>query len=239
MQSTSRSDFKIGLLGGIGARASARFHASLVERCACDPAVAQDEDFPTIVHWSGALAGFGPKGVIDEARLRKSLSDVVQLFRHARVNVLAPVCNSLHPYRQWLEDALGVPVISPVTCAARKVQALGFSSALVLQSRGLAKQGSYARELQAVGVHSVEVPPALQDEVDRCIGELIGGPACRTAPLADLIRKYRPAGAAVVLGCTELVPGPAAPLWPQIDSSETLVETLLTLTKHEHPQRTV
>lgn len=218
----------IGLLGGVGARASAKVHQRLMERRSRDRQALWDEDFPSVLHYSAPIPGLLEVGVVDEKLVLEHLMTVMPLFKLAKVSVLAPVCNSLHPYRNWMQWATGAKVITPVDATMGMLRRHGVKEALVLQSRSLAEAGVYRDAFAQAGIRFVEVSDDLQTLVDGLIASLIAG--CDFADeekLLAAISQSRPQREPVVLGCTELGLWPRHYLWPSLDSSECLVEALL------------
>ena len=228
MQTSALPRFtRIGLLGGVGARTSAAFHQRLIERCAFEGAN-HDAAFPSVLHLSEAMPGIDETGVVDEARLLNHFMTAMPVFKAAGVDLLVPVCNSLHPYRGWLSWASGARVLTPVDAVTAAFKESGATSALVLESRSMAASKTYLKALAAVGVTCLLVPAELQQRIDRLIAGLIGGGPVEGEPeLLALIGNCCPRGGAVVLGCTELSLWRGSFAWPCVDSSEALVTALL------------
>ena len=98
----------IGILGGVGAIASARFHLDLVEAWAARKSAQTDNDFPIIRHISRPL-GLTSEGLADR--------EMTRLFAHWTLDELlgcdriAVICNSITPLMlPW--KAILTPVVA-------------------------------------------------------------------------------------------------------------------------------
>ena len=104
------SPYRLGILGGLGAVASAEFHRRFLLQWARSKAIADDKDYPDILHISTSLAGITPRGLEDELAARTALQDKLETFRSWGAQLVAVPCNSLQPVLASLAD-----------CSLRKV----------------------------------------------------------------------------------------------------------------------
>lgn len=182
MSSHSRSQPpSIGILGGVGAIASARFHLALVEEWARVRGAQTDADFPEILHYSRDMH-LGATGVTDPLLTRH----VIDLMLHELRDCgrIAVLCNSITPYLpKW--DRLLTPVMACVA-ALKDVK-----TAWLLASESTIRDGIYQRAYP----HVEWKPLSIVKQIQQCISG--GG-------VSSPFERIDTEGLPIVLGCTEL-----------------------------------
>ncbi|MFE2109853.1 aspartate/glutamate racemase family protein [Kitasatospora sp. NPDC059463] len=222
----------LGILGGMGPRATADFYRRLVERT---PAATDQEHLPVLM-WAdprvpdrtAALLGEGPSPV-------PAMVAGARWLRRAGAGCIAVPCNTAHAYLDQLSRAVGVEVLDMVEAAmaAAVRMAPGVRRVGVLATRGTRAAGLYERAGERLGVDVVQVPAPVQRE---CVDVAIRAVKAGTG-LAEAEQRIARAAAAlgeqgvqaVVAACTEipLVGGAAARLLPLLDSTDALVDVVL------------
>lgn len=218
---------RLGLLGGLGARASARFHQMLLQERAKTALCRHDADFPWLLHLSAALRGFDETGVRDPQSVQASLEELVPLFRQAKLDRLAVVCNSLSPFKDFLEDALGVPVRFPGSASLAEVKARGWKRVVVLQSHSLAAAFGLEKEFAAEGIQVIHPCGVAQAQLTSLIGHLMADVDFDDRALAAQLNPLVARADGVLLGCTELTLWQPPAHWRAVDPLKRLSHQLL------------
>ncbi len=84
----------IGILGGVGAIASARFHLDFVQTWALTHGAKSDEDFPFIKHISCEL-GLSSRGMVDAKLTEINVLSIIATHLSEYPERIAVVCNSI------------------------------------------------------------------------------------------------------------------------------------------------
>lgn len=209
IQPAKRRPPSIGILGGVGAIASARFHLALVEEWARVHDAKTDDDFPQIVHVSYpcylTCEGMTDRRASENAMLASFITHLDRM--HGPVAV---VCNSLTPI---------VPrnprFLTPVTACKHALE--GVSRAWLLASDSTIRDCIYQDAYPHVEwlIPEMSLTPAIQTSIT-------GG--------FDLAMQL-PDEDTVVLGCTEL--STQAFIHPKVISPTD--EMIRILCSHESP----
>lgn len=96
------------ILGGQGALASAEFHLRLVKQLSLSAPSADDEAYPRIVHWSEALPGLTPQGLVDVDLAKTALTHRLKSLPFVRPPLVVMPCNSLEPIARELNSQVSV-----------------------------------------------------------------------------------------------------------------------------------
>ena len=174
----------IGILGGVGAIASARFHLALVEAWAIRHKAEDDADFPIIRHASRPL-GLDASGLVDPETTRLFVK--WELDEMESCDRIAVICNSIAPVLPH-DPRLLTPM------DACRPALTGVKSAWLLASDTTIRDRIYQRAYPDI---EWKTPPL---SMTSWITALIGD-AFTYRRIEEL---HLPAGELVVLGCTEL-----------------------------------
>lgn len=175
----------LGILGGVGAIASARFHLALVETWAERHDAKTDNDFPIIQHVSRPM-GLSPEGAINTGDIRIFARWAVDELEGA--DQIAVVCNSIVPYLPERNKLL-----TPVAACRQALR--GVSRAWLLASESTVRDQIYQRAYPDIEwrVPARPITPWIQDLVQ------LGFTRRRWMEELDIED-----GETIVLGCTEL-----------------------------------
>lgn len=203
----------VGILGGMGAAASAnflrRFTAEFAKRGA-----REDNEFPRIVTLNLPLEGWSHQGAVDKAAVAAQVREGVRWLDRAGAEIIAVPCNSVHEFYDDF-SRLGVTVMHIIDETLR-----GLSGSIrgVLCSQQTRNAGLYERAETAIRY------PESQDIVDRAIASVISG---HPISLEYAAMELAASGAEVViLGCTELSLCPKIRILPTADSTKKLARAL-------------
>lgn len=197
---------RVGVLGGMGPAATARFLDLLVS---ATPASSDQDHLPVVV-WSdprvpdrtAAIRGEGPVPT-------PCLEEGGRALVEAGADVVAIPCNTAHAFTAGLASRIGVPVLDMVEVTVAAVvarqprpQAVG-----LLATDGTLLAGLYHEAFARRGVPVLVPEPRDQARVMRAIRAVKAGDlgVTRRQEATDLVAGLVAEGAdAVVLGCTEL-----------------------------------
>jgi aspartate racemase len=197
----------LGILGGMGPLATARFYEQVVR---ATPALT-DQGHVHVVIWadpsvpdrSAALvsAGVDPTG---------SLAYGAQRLESMGATILAVPCNTAHAFMAAIRGAVAIPVLDIIAVTTRHVSDCEPPDSAVglLASDGVLASRIYETSLAKHGIHTVIPSPAIQaSRVTPAIARIKSGDLGRVprALLADAIAHLGERGARrIVAGCTEL-----------------------------------
>ncbi len=171
----------IGILGGVGAIASARFHLDLVTEWARVHGARTDDDFPHITHVSQSL-GLGVTGVVDDRATEEALWHSLRILEGC--DHIAVVCNSV------TNHVAQVPgVLTPVAACALALR--GVSRAWLLASESTIRDRIYQDAYPEIEWQPLVVTAQIQ--------EAIAG-----RRMSDPFDDKGAGDLPIVLGCTEL-----------------------------------
>lgn len=197
---------RVGVLGGMGPAATARFFDLLV---AATPASSDQDHLPVLI-WSdprvpdrtAALVGNGPDPTPCLEVGGRALVD-------AGAEVVAVPCNTAHAFTGGLGAHIGVPVLDMIeeTAAAAVARRPSPRAVGLLATDGTLLAGLYHEAFAKRGVPLIVPEPDDQARVMRAIRSVKAGDlgVSRRQEAADLLSDLVAKGAdVVVLGCTEL-----------------------------------
>lgn len=179
----------IGILGGVGPRASAHFLQAFIRKLN-ERGISQDGDFPTIILLSLPLDEWGITGAHDKMVVAGQLQEAAKWLDNAGVEIIAIPCNTVHEFHDQLQSK--APILNIIEETLRDApQSVG-----VLCSR----QSRESRLYERGGRNVLYV--ADQSVVDAVIGSAMAG---LPSDIDCLVAQLKAKGAeAIILGCTEL-----------------------------------
>lgn len=172
----------IGILGGVGAIASARFHLDLVTRWAKQRGARTDDDFPRIVHASYPCH-LTESGMTDRRTTECAVMASFITHFDRMHGPVAVVCNSIVPILPQ-----NPRILTPV--AACRDALKGVRRAALLASESTIRDEIYQRAYPEIDWRLVPATPWIEDAIRGCSFN-IGGVG-------------RHPDETIVLGCTEL-----------------------------------
>lgn len=204
MSSSSRFARTLGLLGGVGPRATVAALSRVLDAAHARGA-RRNEDFPRVVSvFSPMTDATAPDGILDS--LREPVRDEARRLRASGADVLLLACNSLHAHLDVLR-ADGGEWVSLVDVACDAAVAAGARRVAVLGTRATSRHDLYGKALAVRGCELASLDDSGQRALDPVIERLIAAsPTTEDRQLVErLVLRARDEGAdAVVLGCTEL-----------------------------------
>ncbi len=231
MSKTPPPSLTVGVLGGLGPKATLDFFAKVLERTRAE----RDQDHlhllidnnPQVPNRNEAVAGTGPSPAPALAQMARGLEA-------AGADFLVMACNAAHAFKGAITEATSLPFISIIeeTVAATLERQPGVATLAVLAAAGCLDAGLYRDAFAAHGVRTLEPEGERRERFMELLYRIKAGdkgPAVRTdmrALAAELIAE----GAEVlVAGCTEvpLVLFEDDLSVPLIDSTDVLVDATI------------
>lgn len=189
--------FCIGVVGGMGPRATVRFEMKLLERLQ-----GSDQDLPDIVcinvgripDRTAYLQGFGTN---PGPMIRNTALELEQMG----ATILCMPCNTAHAPRilRQVIPSLGVPFLNMPELTIKKMKSLELERGLVLSTEGTRQAETFNYGC------TIRTPARTQDSVSRIISNLKAGITPDVKDVKDISRTVRLLSAdSVILACTEL-----------------------------------
>ncbi len=197
----------IGVLGGMGAAASANFYQAVVKIAQEQYHATEDTDFPPMFIYNYPLTGFGETGFLDEEAVKLQLIKGVQKMQDIGVDFIVIPCNTVHFFLKEMQQNISIPIISILEVTAQNVEKNLYKKVGILSSRSTKEYKLYENIVKNKGVDVVLTNDDEQSLVDTIIGHVIAGTQDMNDVqiLNNIIMRFKQEGAeSVILGCTEL-----------------------------------
>ena len=236
--SSGKNWSRIGVIGGLGALASAHFLKLLVGICSQRYQAVQDSEYPYILLISLNSKGLDNEGAVDETILIPDMKQAFDLFKKQGVDVVAIPCNTVHAYLDCFPKNTHMKLVNLPQEIATSVSRLQVKEAEILCCRGLKNTRAYDSYFLAKGIRLHYPSKSVQDLVDELIVKVItGNHSTQTGTdLLDEVNSLRLQREAVVLACSELSVLVDSRTLPAnvIDSMCILAESTLKLASRDH-----
>lgn len=204
----AKKKFKtIGVLGGMGAAASADFYLKLVEIAQKKYHAQHDDDFPPIWIYNLPVVGFDETGFINPTSVKNQLISSAKKLEAAGSNFIIIPCNTVHYFFKEIQASIKIPFISILKITADTIKKAGYKKIGLLNSQSTKQYNLYETAFKKLGVLTNSTTESEQLKVNKVIGNVIGGLQGQKdiKNLNSIITRFKKEGAeAVVLGCTEL-----------------------------------
>ena len=198
------SDYRLGVLGGMGPQATNTFYQFIIDRT--DARTDQEHVNALILSDAGMPDRTGAilSGNTEPA-YRRLLADA-RLLEAAGCTVIAVPCNTSHYFLDRVQEGISIPILHMIRETAKVLAAQGKRRPGILATDGTIRTELYQREFAALGIQAVEPSPAAQRLVMSLIYDDVkagrdGDPEKFDAVHRDLIAQGCDCG---VLACTEL-----------------------------------
>lgn len=204
----TKQEFKtIGILGGMGAAASANFYQEIVKIAQEKYNATEDTDFPPMFIYNLPLSGFGETGFLDEELVKSQLIEGVKKLASIGVDFIVIPCNTVHHFFNEMQQSIKIPIISILEVTAETVQKKSYKKVGILSSRSTKEYQLYENILNQKDVATISTNEDEQKIIDKIIGSVIAGKQNMNdvALLQQIIARFKKEGAqSVILGCTEI-----------------------------------
>lgn len=189
--------FCIGIIGGMGPRATVRFEMKLLERLQ-----GSDQDLPDIICMNfgrtpDRTAYLQGEGINPGPSIRNIALQLEQLG----ASVLCIPCNTAHAPHilRHIIPRLSVPLLHMPELTIKKIRSLNLQRAVVLSTEGTRMSGIFNCE------YTVRSPDRTQELLSKIISDIKAGITPSGIDIKNITRATRQLGAdSVILACTEL-----------------------------------
>lgn len=218
----------IGILGGMGPRATADLYLAIVALFQQRYGARYDADFPQML-----INSIPAPDVVeqfeDEARLVSLLSEGAQTLEQAGADFVAIACNTVHAFHTAIASSVSIPVLDLVAETVAEVHQTGYTTVGLLSTGLTLERGLYRAPCTARGLTLLEPDEPQRQLLTALIMDLLAGRPPETCGdrLMALVEALAARGAeAVILGCTDLTPviPAAAPPLPLFDTTGVLAQ---------------
>ncbi|MFE6157391.1 aspartate/glutamate racemase family protein [Streptomyces sp. NPDC056486] len=194
----------IGVIGGLGPLACARFYSRLVELTDADSDDAHPEvillSSPAVPSRLDHLLRGGPSPV-------PALRKVARRLQAAGAELIALPSLTSQTYRYEIATAVDIPVVDMLTALSSRLHAAGVRRPALAVTDGTRRVGHLHRALTAEGLDPVLPGPGDQERIQGCVDLVKSG---QVVAARELFRSVvgaswaSSAGDAFVIGCTDL-----------------------------------
>jgi aspartate racemase len=229
MEDARITPLSIGILGGMGPRATLHFYEQLLNYARDAYSAKRDIEYPHIFVESLPLPDFTASSFGDQTHAEKSLCEAATRLESVGSELIAMPCNTAHLFFEAIQRSVSVPVLNIISETVREARM--YSTVSVLGTRMTIEENLYTSELEATGCTPIGLSSEEQIIVEELITHLEEQPPTADvhALFADLTKALATKGAdALILGCTELsqLQTSSSPI-PYIDSSDILARALI------------
>lgn len=196
---------KLGILGGMGPAASARFYQEIIFLAQQKYGAVQDTDYPPMVLYSLPLQGFDETGIVDTKKVLFQLQKGIRLLVHAGCEVIVIPCNTVHCFIDELRSCSPVPILSIVEETVKRVYEGGLSSVGLLASATTYALALYEQALSLRQLSCIIPSKEGKDLVTQLIVKAMAGKTGEEETVKNLLEEFEiPSVGGIILGCTEL-----------------------------------
>lgn len=194
----------VGILGGMGPRATVDFYDKLV---ALTPAT-RDQDHVRVVMWADPTVPSRQEALLAQGTDPTPwLEEGVRRLVAAGAELLVVPCNTVHAYLGPVMDAQHVEFVSIIETTVTAVQRRGAHRVGLLATDGALAAGVFQAALDRAGIDCVLPAPDRQRFVMELVEAVKAGSVepSQTRGLGELLEELRRDGASVTIaGCTEI-----------------------------------
>ena len=194
----------LGIIGGLGPMASARFLSLLTDITAAKV----DQDHMEVLLYSRPQTPDRTAYLLGQSQENPLplLLDTAQRLIQMGAGVLAMPCMTAYGFGAALSEQISVPLLHPIALTAQTLKENGVQSAGILATDGSLRVGLFQQYLTKAGVQPILPTAELQAEIMAIIYEEVkAGKPVDLERFFSVAHAMRKLGAQVlILGCTEL-----------------------------------
>ncbi len=197
----------IGVLGGMGAAASANFYQSLVEIAQKKFHSKNDDDFPAIWIYNLPITDFDETGFVNLENVKLQLIKSLKKLENVGSDFITIPCNTVHYLLKEMTATIKIPILSILETTAKVVQKESFKKVGLLNSQSTGQYQLYEKTFEKFDIVTYSVTNKEQLQVNQTIRHVITGNQGQhdIDGLNKIVRRFQQQGAeAIILGCTEL-----------------------------------
>lgn len=198
---------KIGILGGAGPLATAKFFSDVINICQTKYKAEQDTDFPEIYLYNMPMDGFNETGFSNPGLVKKQLIYGVKKLEKWGADFIVLPCNTIHYFIEEMRNSIKIPILSIIESTIKTVEVSGLNKIGILSSSSTRILKLYSNPFKNKKFDIYIPNKKEQEKTDFVVLKVMGGTQGikEIKILKSIIKKMITLGAeGVVLGCTEL-----------------------------------
>ena len=197
----------IGILGGAGPLATAKFFSSIIDICQTKYKAEQDTDFPIIYLYNMPMEGFNETGFSDPNLVKEQLIYGVKKLESWGVDFIVLPCNTIHYFIKDMRNSIKIPIISIVESTISTVLKSDYTKIGILSSASTRILELYKKPFKEIEFDIFTPNDKEQEETDSVVLSAMAGTQGikEINILENIMHKMIVSGAqCIILGCTEL-----------------------------------
>lgn len=224
---------RIGVIGGMGHKASAYFYSRFVDRAKSYRQLMDDTDYADVIMANIGLEGFDATGSNVNRRVHlRQLHKAINWLNFAEVERIYIPCNTVYPYLSTLQNESDVPLINPIHITVDRAEQVGMKKVGLWASRQLIELEIYQTAIMEKGIEPILPSPNEQESLTTIIQSVIEmkNQLNNVTQMGNLSYAFRDRGVdGILLACTELPFAVSDMLMavPTINSLDLLIESAL------------
>jgi len=196
----------IGILGGMGPRATAPFLELVIDQCTVQYGAKYDEDFPPIMVYS-LPTPFYMSGPINHTLMKETIIEGLQKLESTGVSFIVMPCSSAHMYFDELEKCIDIPLLNNAELTINSLPLTSKSQRItIFATKATLTSGIYQKAIISAGHESV-FKKNWQEKVNKIIQMIRGKEDIRKISLYwnELILETEKFNIeTIIIGCTDL-----------------------------------
>jgi len=190
----------LGVIGGMGAKATAAFYTTLVEM----QGNRTEQDYMDVIIYSKTSIPDRTAYILDNSKPNPApaLIEAAKALEKAGADFIAVACVTAHYFYEEIRTAVSIPVINVLTELADFLVQKGIKTIGLLATTGTIQSRLFHNVLEPLGIEIRTLPTEGQTKLMEIIYDVKKGKPLETFEfdsLASLLKTD-----AIVLGCTEL-----------------------------------
>lgn len=197
----------VGILGGMGPEATAKFYTDIINRCQSELGAKYNSDFPYILINSVPIPDGKMWRGFDQDLVISILQENCRLLEDAKADFIAVPCNSAHYFINKMRESVGIPVFSIIEETSKRIKKAKLECVSILATNFTVSKGLYEAHLSKEKINLIRPSNDLQKRIDEIIISIESGNRSKANRdvLIEIIKDLGSRGAeGVILGCTEI-----------------------------------
>ncbi|TQS75441.1 amino acid racemase [Ornithinibacillus gellani] len=200
------TDYKLGVIGGMGPLATSMFYQKLIDHTEAK----QDQDHIDTIILNHATLPDRTYAILNHEAdtFLQAVRNDFKLLEYAGVTHIAIPCNTSHYFYESMQSMTNIPIIHMVEKTAEAIHAAygAHSKVGILATNGTINTGIYDQACQKYELEPFHPNETLQQKVMDTIYQIKADPSFDANILTDIITELleQEACTCIILGCTEL-----------------------------------
>ncbi len=197
----------IGILGGAGPAATAKFFDDVVDIAQKKYKAEQDTDFPIVYLYNMPMEGFSEVGFAEPELVKQQLITGVKKVEGWGADFIVLPCNTVHFFVNEMRDVINIPLISIIQVTVDKVKSKQYKKVGILSSASTRELELYKKPLEENNISVLVATNAEQKLLDDVVLAVMSGTQGEKEKqsMLTIVNRMKNEGAeTVILGCTEL-----------------------------------